>query len=431
MLDSKILDRARRLIQIGFQERQKNFPNEIAQKKEKMVGTGNLYSGHFLQTIHNTCAQEVAIRAKIVLENIVRAHKAVGSPLTETLAADIKEEGSHFIEKITEEVGEKMAREMHFMKREAQHYNLSSAKYGATQEMNIEADLYVDSLAVESKNLGSANTGAKTIFISHANEDAILAEIIKTQIDNVFEKKIKVFVSSIPGTISPGSDWFDKILGNLTGNNAFIVLVTPYSEKRPFVWFEIGFSWLRRLNKNCEIYAICVPPINHGNLPEPLCRLQAISLADKKQTKAFFTELIKQFSLGNLNNLEFTKICDSLPTYLSQITQTENIGLEVANFDDTDKIEISDEAKELLVEASKSSDGIIMKLGTNQGLIVKINNRNYVSENDPRSEAIWRDAVKQLYENDMIEDKGYKGEVFAITRKGYECADKIKQTENQ
>ena len=320
MLDSKILDRARRLIQTQFGERRKILPNEISRIKREMQVKNALYSGATLKKIHTIYAQEVSIRSKIVWESIVRAHKAVGSPLTETLVADIKEEGSHFIEKITEEVGENMAREMRFMEQEAQHYNLSGVKHDATQKMNIEADLYVDSLAVESKNLESVKTGANTIFISHAAEDAVLAEIVKTQIDNVFEKKVNVFVSSIPGTISPGSDWLDKIIGNLTKNNAFIVLVTPDSEKRPFVWFEIGFSWLRRLNKNCEIYAICAPPIVPGNLSEPLCRLQATSLSSEKQTRAFFDKLIKQFSLGNLNNLEFIKICDSLPTYPSQIT---------------------------------------------------------------------------------------------------------------
>ncbi len=232
MLDSRILDRSRRLIQIAFDKRRRIFPNEIAQTKRKLNLTGNLHSSHCLQSIHRICAQEVAVRAKIVLDNIVRAHKAVSSPLTETLAADIKEEGSHFIEKITEEVGEKMARQMHFMERDAQRYNLSSAKHGTIQEMNIEADLYVDSLPAESKNLVSVNMGAKTIFISHAAEDAALARAIKTQLDNVFKKKVSIFVSSI--TISPGSDWFDKILGSLTENDAFIVLVTPYSEKRPF-----------------------------------------------------------------------------------------------------------------------------------------------------------------------------------------------------
>ncbi len=410
MLDSKILDRARRLIQTQFRQRRKILPHEISRILEEMNVVHSLHSGATLKKIHAICAQEVVIRTKIVWENIVRVHKAVGLPLTKTLAVDIKQEVNHFIGKIIEEIGKQMNSAMHFMERDAHRYNLDDARDSMIQEMDVEADLYVDSLAIEPKNLEFIDTKAKTIFISHAAEDAVLAEIVKTQIDNVFEKKVNVFVSSIPGTISPGSDWLGKIIGNLTENNAFIVLVSPYSEKRPFVWFEIGFSWLRRLNKNCEIYAICAPPIDPGNLPEPLCRLQATSLASEKQTKAFFDKLTKQFKLGNLDALEFAKIRDSLPTYPSQITQTENI-------------DISDEAKELLIEASQSPDGRIMRLRTMQGLIIKTNTKGFVGERNARLEAIWEDALNQLIENSLIEDKGYKGEVFAVTRLGYEYAD--------
>lgn len=256
---------------------------------------------------------------------------------------------------------------------------------------------------------------SKTIFISHAAEDAVLAEIVKTQIDNVFEKKVDVFVSSIPGTISPGSDWLDKIIGNLTKNNAFIVLVTPYSEKRPFVWFEIGFSWLRRFNKNCEIYAICAPPIDTGSLPEPLCRLQATSLSDKKQTRAFFGKLTKQFKLGNLDVLEFAKIRNSLPTYPSQITQTENT-------------EISGEAKTLLTEASRDTKGDIIKILFGNGTTknIRIGSKDMVPSQESRIIAKWEHALNELVENDFVEAK--KGRrVFAVTHKGYEYADTLKK----
>jgi hypothetical protein len=115
---------------------------------------------------------------------------------------------------------------------------------------------------------GKIPMNKKTIFISHAKGDACLGEAIKTQIDKVFGKGLQVFVSSIPGIIKPGSDWFDRILDSLKGNSAFVVLMTRYSQNRPFVWFEIGFSWLRRLEHQCEIYILCVPPIDPGELPE-------------------------------------------------------------------------------------------------------------------------------------------------------------------
>ena len=93
--------------------------------------------------------------------------------------------------------------------------------------------------------------------------------------------------------------------------------------------------------------------------------MQATSLASEKQTKAFFDKLTKQFKLGNLDALEFAKIRDSLPTYPSQITQTENI-------------EISDKAKELLAEASKDKTGYIMKIRTSSGAIIQTNSKNMI-----------------------------------------------------
>jgi hypothetical protein len=168
--------------------------------------------------------------------------------------------------------------------------------------------------------LDNVKTAVKgnTVFISHAQEDASVAEIVKTQIDKVFGSRLEVFVSSIPGAIPPGSDWFDNIIMNLITADAFIVLVTHTSISRHFVWFEIGLSWLRRRNQNCKMYALCLSPIMPGDLREPLCRLQATLLGEEKQTEAFFTELINQFSFGNLNALDFTEIRDSLPTCAPQ-----------------------------------------------------------------------------------------------------------------
>lgn len=163
----------------------------------------------------------------------------------------------------------------------------------------------------EVKKVKSKNT----VFLSHAVEDASVAQAIKTEIDKVFGNGLTVFVSSIPGAISPGADWFNSIRERLLATDAFFVLLTPNSIERQFVWFEIGFSWYRRDNKECEMYALCTPPIDPGRLPEPLCRLQATSLSNEDQTRAFFKKLIEQFGLGNLDTLEFHKIQESLKAY--------------------------------------------------------------------------------------------------------------------
>lgn len=45
------------------------------------------------------------------------------------------------------------------------------------------------------------------------------------------------------------------------------------------------------------------------------------------------------------------------------------------------------------------------------------------SSKTEREMSYWEDALKKLEDNDYISDIGYKGEVFKITRKGYDYYD--------
>lgn len=111
-----------------------------------------------------------------------------------------------------------------------------------------------------------------------------------------------------------------------------------------------------------------------------------------------------------------TNSIPTLPMIMEQIVPPNRQGIN---------IELNDEAQELLIEASKSPDGRIIRLRTMQGLTIQTNNKNFIGKKDVRLEAIWEDALNQLIEKSLIEDRGYKGEVFAVTRLGYEYADKL------
>lgn len=80
-------------------------------------------------------------------------------------------------------------------------------------------------------------------------------------------------------------------------------------------------------------------------------------------------------------------------------------------------------AQELLYEASKDSNGAIMRIGTLDGSHVQTNNREFIESDTPRSEAKWRAAVDELENAGLIEDRAGKGELFFITDSGYESAD--------
>ena len=86
---------------------------------------------------------------------------------------------------------------------------------------------------------------------------------------------------------------------------------------------------------------------------------------------------------------------------------------------------ISAEARHLLIEAARSSDGIVGRIAYIGGVIVQANGNNFVEPNNPRSQALWEGAINDLVDIGFLNPIGHKGEVFRITREGYEAADAI------
>ena len=84
---------------------------------------------------------------------------------------------------------------------------------------------------------------------------------------------------------------------------------------------------------------------------------------------------------------------------------------------------LSKEAQALLKEASQDSQGAILHVAHLGGLLVQTNGKGFTEEGNPRSEATWESAIKELETENLIEDQGYKREVFAVTRRGYEISE--------
>ncbi len=84
---------------------------------------------------------------------------------------------------------------------------------------------------------------------------------------------------------------------------------------------------------------------------------------------------------------------------------------------------ISREATELLIEAAQDPAGMVMNLKVMGGPIIQTNRKSFVEPGNPRSRAAWEGAIQELCGYNLLEPKGYKGEVFGVTRLGYEVAD--------
>jgi Domain of unknown function (DUF4062) len=129
-------------------------------------------------------------------------------------------------------------------------------------------------------------------------------------------------------------------------------------------------------------------------------------------------ETLSEFRDGFSRHLALTAIRDlTLP------------GEQATQRDDEDRsahrrtvVKLSQSASELLREAVKDENGIVIRLGTMAGLEVQTNGRNFAEGGDPRSEARWNSALQELCAVHVLEDQVGKGEVFNVTDLGYQIA---------
>jgi len=163
MLDSKILDFAKRLIQVEIKKRQRPFFDKLSRKQRELHLCGNSpdTSSRGKKAIRNIFTEELENRASVVWESLQRAHKALGSQITGTLASDFKEAATHFLTEITKELSEFMIKRRCFAENGTANSILYSAKNDACEKINIEIDLYVNSLTTKPAETGRNTTPAK------------------------------------------------------------------------------------------------------------------------------------------------------------------------------------------------------------------------------------------------------------------------------
>jgi hypothetical protein len=89
-------------------------------------------------------------------------------------------------------------------------------------------------------------------------------------------------------------------------------------------------------------------------------------------------------------------------------------------------LELSAEAKVLLLESVQDHDGHILKMRDRGGVTILTNGKNMVEAQDARTVARWEGAIRQLCKGGLLEGRGDKGQVFAVTDEGYVLAETLK-----
>ena len=86
--------------------------------------------------------------------------------------------------------------------------------------------------------------------------------------------------------------------------------------------------------------------------------------------------------------------------------------------------ELSSEAKAILKEAV-IGDGSIIRTRTLGGQSITTNGRSMIPDKEPRTIARWVGALEDLLGYGYVKELGHQGEVFEVTREGYEAVDQM------
>ena len=90
-----------------------------------------------------------------------------------------------------------------------------------------------------------------------------------------------------------------------------------------------------------------------------------------------------------------------------------------------DPLQLSEEAKELLIEASKDRHRLIVVIRTNGGVAIMTNGKSFGKMGDTRLEAKWLAAIEELRTHQFVESYKGQGEAYEVTYKGFQVADEI------
>ena len=121
-----------------------------------------------------------------------------------------------------------------------------------------------------------SNKSKPLVFISHINEEKIVALTFKNLVESNFLGMIDFFVASDQSSIQLGQNWLDSVTNALKSCVIEIIICSPKSVQRPWINFEAGAGWIR----DVPIIPLCHSGIEPSKLPLPLNLLQAVKATD-------------------------------------------------------------------------------------------------------------------------------------------------------
>jgi hypothetical protein len=229
--------------------------------------------------------------------------------------------------------------------------------------------------------------------------------------------------------IAIGTSWFQSLMTQLDSTSLCVICMTPENVRSPWLYFEAGAIAGKRVDARVCSYLIGVS----GNqlMAGPLSQFQWTE-ANKTGTWKLIREINRCLASPHNESLletSFDRKWVPLKRRLEKAIAEYNPDLSSHQVE-TEELKpvyrLSPEAEQLLVEAASDAHGTVMMIRSSAGLHIQTNSKQMGELRNPRAEATWQAAVRELLQNSLLQAQGHKGELFVVTAEGYRVADALR-----
>ena len=259
------------------------------------------------------------------------------------------------------------------------------------------------------------STTSMRVFISHSSNDIRVAELLIDLLRKALNlKSEEIRCTSVDGYGMPGGASVDETLRvEVHDAELLIGIVTPASLKSAYVMFELGARW----GAGKRMIPLLASGATPNHLGGPLAGLNALDASQIGQLHQLLEEAAQHLSVDLEKASSYAATVEELAKEAAKAADY----LEEQSTGAAGYVQLSEDAKELLNEATRDRAGFIMAVGG----IIQTNEKQFGERRNPRSQAKWKAALEELFDQILIEDPSGKSEVFKVTNMGYQVADEL------
>jgi hypothetical protein len=250
---------------------------------------------------------------------------------------------------------------------------------------------------------------SKRIFLSHKGVDKTLVNNFKVALETMG------FAPWLDDDAMPAGTSLERgLLQGMQDSCAVVFFITPAFQDAGFLKTEIDYAIQQKRDKE-EKFSIIT-----------------LQFLDSSGAAGVIPDLLKTYVWKKpKHDLEgLREILRALPIVAGSPDWREEIGGVVAAPKTKNTVtELSEEAKVILTSAA-AGGGRIMFMRFMGGDAITAGQKSVIPSDDPRVVALWIGGLEDLQRRRYIKDLGHKGEVFEITREGYQAADQLNGTKN-